>query len=247
LVLAQGLKKVRVQGSISWSIRTAQKFLTSLQKGIPFAIYEKEEKLNYRSNEWTMAIHWSLDRLESVLPPELFARLAEISCNPSIPIEAGGKYPIIHGETGQLLAGVPYAKGLRVPRSKMRALCAEGIEVEYGKEIIDVAFNESGNGVIATFRDGSIARGSLLLGADGPRSKIRQIIFNDDNGTRSSVSRFHIFHTNMTVSYGDADKARYLRQVFPTSYLALSDRSFHAFQSSEFSCCGSRQTSFSLR
>ena len=45
-------------------------------------------------------------------------------------MEAGGNYPIINGETGDLLAGVPYAKGLRVPRSKMRALCAEGIDVQ---------------------------------------------------------------------------------------------------------------------
>jgi hypothetical protein len=79
-----------------------------------------------------MAIHWSLDRLEDLLPSGIFANMAMASCNPSIPIEAGGNYPIINGETGSLLAGVPYAKGLRVPRSKMRALCAEGIEVEVG-------------------------------------------------------------------------------------------------------------------
>ena len=77
-----------------------------------------------------MAIHWSLDRLERLLPKELFAKLPLASCNPSIPIHTGGNYPIINGETGDLLAGVPYAKGLRVPRSKMRALCAEGIDVE---------------------------------------------------------------------------------------------------------------------
>jgi hypothetical protein len=100
------------------------------QRGVSFSIFEKEKQLNYRSNEWTMAIHWSLDRLETLLPPHLFAKLAEISCNPAIPIDAGGKYPIIHGETGNLLAGVPYAKGLRVPRSRMRALCAEGIDVQ---------------------------------------------------------------------------------------------------------------------
>ena len=77
-----------------------------------------------------MAIHWSLDRLESLLPRDLWEKLAQISCNPSVPMEAGGNYPIIHAETGDLLAGVPYAKGLRVPRSRMRALCAEGIEVQ---------------------------------------------------------------------------------------------------------------------
>lgn len=77
-----------------------------------------------------MAIHWSIDHLEKLLPPELFAKLSIASCNPGVSIDAGGNYPIIHGETGDLLAGVPYAKGLRVPRSKMRALCAEGIEVK---------------------------------------------------------------------------------------------------------------------
>ena len=87
-------------------------------------------KLNYRSNEWTMAIHWSLDRLEKILPASLWAKLAQTSCNPSVPMEAGGNYPIIKGETGDMLAGVPYAKGLRVPRSKMRALCVEGIDVQ---------------------------------------------------------------------------------------------------------------------
>ena len=91
-----------------------------------------------------MAIHWSLDHLEKILPPALFAKLSAISCNPAVPIDAGGKYPIIHGETGDLLAGVPYARGLRVPRSKMRAMCAEGIHVEVcdllsPSKLIDVA------------------------------------------------------------------------------------------------------------
>ena len=79
-----------------------------------------------------MAIHWSLDRLERILPPELWTKLAQTSCNPAVPMDAGGNYPIIKGETGDMLAGVPYAKGLRVPRSKMRALCAEGIDVQVG-------------------------------------------------------------------------------------------------------------------
>ena len=77
-----------------------------------------------------MAIHWSLDRLKGILPAEVYESMERASCNPDIPIEAGGDYPIIHGETGRMLAGVPYKKGLRVPRSKMRALCAEGIDVQ---------------------------------------------------------------------------------------------------------------------
>lgn len=98
--------------------------------GIKFSIFERDTNLNVRSNEWTMAIHWSLDRLETLLPPEVYRDMERASCNPAVPIEAGGDYPIIHGETGNMLAGVPYKKGLRVPRSKMRALCAGGIDVQ---------------------------------------------------------------------------------------------------------------------
>ncbi|EED21094.1 monooxygenase, putative [Talaromyces stipitatus ATCC 10500] len=207
LILAQALKK----------------------EGIRYSIFEREAALNYRSNEWTMAIHWSLDRLQRLLPEDRYENMTQVSCNPAIPIEAGGNYPIIHGESGDLLTGVPYAKGLRVPRSKMRALCAVGIDVQYGKNLVDVAFNESGKGVVAFFADGSIVSGSILVGTDGPRSKVRE--FAMGSAEKAAVSRFPIFHTNMSVTYNDAAKALYLRHKFPTSYLALSDRSFHAFQS----------------
>ncbi|KAI5463845.1 hypothetical protein BGZ63DRAFT_353582 [Mariannaea sp. PMI_226] len=207
LVVAQGLKKL----------------------GIRYSIFEKEVCLNYRSNEWTMAIHWSLDRLGGILPPEVFGKLPLISCNPAVPIESGGIYPIIQAETGSLLTGVPYEKGLRVSRSRMRALCAEGIEVQYEKNLVDVAFNESGDGVIAIFSDGTTIPGSILIGADGPRSRVRE--FAMGNAAEAAVSRFPIFHTNMTVCFGDAEKAKYIRKDFPTSYLALSNQSFHAFQS----------------
>lgn len=95
-----------------------------------------------------------------------------------------------------------------------------------------MAFNESGNGVLATFTDGTVVSGSLIMGADGPRSKARE--FAMSSAENAAVSKFPIFHTNMTVCYGDAEKARFVRQRFPTSYLALSQRSFHAFQSSEY-------------
>jgi hypothetical protein len=186
--------------------------------------------MNYRSNEWTMAIHWSLDHLEKLLPQELFARLATVSCNPAVSMDARGNYPIVHGESGDLLARVPYARGLRVPRSKMRALCADGIDVQYGMDLTDVAFNESGHGLVATFNDSKIVPASLILGSDGPRSTVRSFAMSSEEA--ASVSKFPIWHHNMTVCYNDAEKARYIREAFPTSYLALREKNYHAFQSS---------------
>ena len=100
-------------------------------------------------------------------------------------------------------------------------------------DLTDVAFNESGEGVIATFNDEKVVAGCLMLGADGPRSKVRE--FAMAGADKAAVSRFPIWHMNMTVCYNDAEKAKFIRNQFPTSYLALSQRSFHAFQSSKFS------------
>jgi hypothetical protein len=169
-----------------------------------------------------MAIHWALERLEALLPPAVCANMEKASCNPAVPINAGGNYPIIHGETGNILAGVPYKRGLRVPRSKMRALCGEGIEVQYGKHLRDIVFGPDGKGITA-IQDGTEVSGTMIVGADGTRSRA--------STEKATTTRFPIWHMNLTVCYGDAAKARYVRSEFPTSFLALSDRSFHAFQS----------------
>lgn len=178
-----------------------------------------------------MAIHWALPLLDEILPKTVRNMLPDIACNPVAGIHSG-LYPIIHGETGEMITGVPYTDGLRVPRSKMRQLCAEGLDVQYSKKLTDVAFNESGLGVVATFADGSVVAGTILIGADGPRSRVREMAMG--GAEKAAVTKFPIFHTNMTVCYNDAEKAQFVRQKFPTSYLALSQRSFHAFQSSVF-------------
>ncbi|KAK3369272.1 putative monooxygenase [Lasiosphaeria ovina] len=196
--------------------------------GIRYTIFEKEQSLNVRSNEWTMAIHWSLPLLKEIVPADVFAKMDAIACNPVLGIHSG-LYPIIKGETGELIMGVPYENGLRVPRSKMRAVAATGIEVQYGKLLTDVAFNESGDGVVATFSDGTLVPATMVIGADGPKSRVRE--FAMGSAEKAAVTRFSIFHTNMTVCYGDAEKALFVRKQYPTSYLALSEQSFHAFQS----------------
>jgi FAD-dependent urate hydroxylase len=59
--------------------------------------------------------------------------------------------------------------------SALRAVAAErGIPIEYDRRLTGYA--EHGGGVTATFGDGSTEEGDLLVGADGLRSRVREVL-----------------------------------------------------------------------
>jgi FAD-dependent urate hydroxylase len=88
--------------------------------------------------------------------------------------------------TGKLLGevgtGEPLAdgtEGVTVRRGELyRALCDEalrrGVRVEYGKRLVGAG--STATGARAEFADGSVVDGDLLVGADGIRSRVREVI-----------------------------------------------------------------------
>ena len=73
--------------------------------------------------------------------------------------------------------------GLHIHRADLHAILAEAFarlapDALYLNRRL-VGIDESGGGVRATFADGSVAEGDLLIGADGLRSAVRQILWGD--------------------------------------------------------------------
>lgn len=60
----------------------------------------------------------------------------------------------------------------------------EGIKIVYGKGLIEMKEEESGE-VVLRFDDGTEERASLVVGTDGPHSKTRKVIAPDTNPTYS--------------------------------------------------------------
>ncbi|UJW30771.1 FAD-dependent monooxygenase [Saccharothrix sp. AJ9571] len=96
--------------------------------------------------------------------------------------------------SGRKLGELPYGTALSdgtvsrtVKRADLyRALREEavrrGVRVEYGKRLVDA--ESTGDGVRARFADGTTAEAGLLIGADGLRSRTREIIAPDAPGAR---------------------------------------------------------------
>ncbi|KAF7186548.1 FAD-dependent monooxygenase phnB [Pseudocercospora fuligena] len=189
LLLAQGLKK----------------------NGISFTIYESEESLShYRPREWGMSIQWALPMLSALLPDKLHERLQTASVDPHYNFpESGNAMPVYNAETGELVKSIPLVKMLRVSRRKMRALCAEGIDVQYGKALKSLA-RPNKSSISVQFADGTSVSGSLVVGADGATSVVRSEAFA--GGPAGQASQVPYSGVNMHVCYHDAATARSLRE-----------------------------------
>ncbi|MDF5754360.1 FAD-dependent monooxygenase [Spongiactinospora sp. TRM90649] len=101
--------------------------------------------------------------------------------------------------SGRLIGDLPYGRVLRdgaasrtVKRAELyRALrehaARQGVRIEYGKRLTHARdTGDTGDGVVATFADGTTASGDLLIGADGLRSRTRELIDPAAPGVRYS-------------------------------------------------------------
>ncbi|KAL9087409.1 MAG: hypothetical protein Q9165_006706 [Trypethelium subeluteriae] len=166
-----------------------------------------------------MGIHWSLPQLESLLPSELWARLRQAQNDPFAEAEEGDGMRIYNGLTGEIMAALPIeGKIVRVSRRKFRALLAEGVDVQYGHSLSGVTYGN--DDVTAEFENGKEARGTLIVGCDGPRSKVRDLLLGEE---KAKVTPIELVHSNTTVSYGDAEKARFVRTAHPIFSMDVPD------------------------
>lgn len=197
LLIAQGLKK----------------------NGIACTVFESEPSAtHYRAREWGMSIQWGIPLLRDCLPDDLFDRLYTAANDPSFEPPDPGKLPTLNGKTGELMKDIPLLRMYRVSRRKFRFLCAEGIQVEYGKILKDITYDDTQSTVTAIFTDGSQATGSLLVGADGAQSAVRTHIFGPEKAKASSVPYSAL---NLAVCYNDAEKANFVRQLHPIMAMAI--------------------------
>ena len=156
--------------------------------------------------------------LEELLPPELFARLHQAQPDPTYR-RANETIELRNSGTGDLLKEILVPGMKRISRKKLRSLCGEGIDVQWGKTLVDVTIDDVEDVVTAHFADGSTYQGDVLIGADGPKSKVREMLLGIEKARSSPVG---INYNTAIVKYGDAEKSKYIRSFHPVALLGYN-------------------------
>ncbi|RDW56388.1 hypothetical protein BP5796_13210 [Coleophoma crateriformis] len=185
---------------------------------ISYSIFDTEDPtaLN-RTREWGMSIHWSRPMLDRLLPPSLLARLSEAQVDPWVNSIKAEDYtvPFYNGKTGEHIVEVPMRNNVRVSRRKMRSLLREGVDIQFGQQL--EAISHADGGVTVTFASGRAEKGSIVIGTDGPQSKVRQILL----GEKAATQQVGLILYNLNVCYGNAERALKVRSLHPVNTVAL--------------------------
>jgi 2-polyprenyl-6-methoxyphenol hydroxylase-like FAD-dependent oxidoreductase len=172
-----------------------------------------------------MGLHWGMPALESLIDPSAKEKLPGVHVDPNIPTKPLDKLAFLNGSTGEVMNApeIPYFHRLR--RSKLRALLTDGLDIRWNKRLINLVYEHDGKTVTAVFEDGEHISGKLVIGADGARSKVRQLLLGPE---ASPVTRLPYSATFVQAKY-TREQALFLRSFHPLFIAAPHPDGYFAF------------------
>ena len=126
-----------------------------------------------------MSLHWGGDFLTSVLPPNFHDLLHEVEAYQHYDWSQDKGFVQCNATTAEVFLVMPGKMPRRINRKKLRHFLSEGIDIQYGKRLESITVNESSESVTASFDDGVSVEGICLVGCDGSRSRVREILLRN--------------------------------------------------------------------
>lgn len=85
------------------------------------------------------------------------------------------------------------------------------ITIQYDHQLIDIKHGL--DGVTGVFANGIEVKGSLIVGADGPKSAVRDVLLGPDKAAARPLE--NVIHCNTSFCPGDAERAKFIRSAHP--------------------------------
>ncbi|KAB5525642.1 hypothetical protein GE09DRAFT_477118 [Coniochaeta sp. 2T2.1] len=193
------------------------------QNGYKVTVYERDAHFNQRDRDWTMSVRWSLPNLQRILSEDVLADIHLAYTDQSRSYDEDQRpIPFYNGITGQVLHRVPAPNLRRLSRARFRELCARGLDVQWGKKLVDMSIDEKNDGPVTLQFEGDEepVEADLVIGADGTNSKARRLLMGEEDGA-ARASEWCMY--NGVVCYGDAEKALSVREAHPLCTLAFTE------------------------
>ncbi|KAL4890554.1 hypothetical protein BDV59DRAFT_204267 [Aspergillus ambiguus] len=150
------------------------------QKNIPFEIYERDPNPDARGQGWAITLHWALEYIQQILPADTLTRIQDVQVDPDVARHDNGNFLFINLATGDPVFKIPPSVRWRVNREKTRKALLHGIEdhVHWDHRVVDLDLSVKDKTSLV-FADGSRVTGRMVVGIEGSRSMVRQLLRPD--------------------------------------------------------------------
>ncbi|KAF9894472.1 hypothetical protein FE257_007975 [Aspergillus nanangensis] len=162
------------------------------QKNIPFEIYERDPNPDARGQGWAITLHWALEYIQQILPEDTLTRIQAVQVDPAVAQHDNGNFLFINLATGEPKFKIPPSVRWRVNREKTRKALLHGIDahVHWGQRVVDVDTTTSPTTASLVFEDGTRKTGRMVVGVEGSRSLVRQVLRPDAYSNEPLPIRF---------------------------------------------------------
>jgi flavin-dependent dehydrogenase len=152
--------------------------------------------------------------VEDLVPDAIKAQIPSSYTNPFMKFEGGEEesIPAYNGVTGDVLFRMNHPGGRRVSRQELRRVLLGGVDVQWGKAVEDLGYEEEG--VRITFADGTTALADFVVGADGASSMVRRLLVGEEEG-KPDLSG--MTWATAIVKYGDEAKVDTMLKLHPVA------------------------------
>ncbi|EEB94008.1 hypothetical protein MPER_07259 [Moniliophthora perniciosa FA553] len=151
---------------------------------VPYTLFEQDLGTSSRSQsqDWDFGIYWSQSPLSACLPKHItYEKLKTAQVDPDLDPAKDDYLPVFDLSTGEEMHKIDMPFVLRLRRSEFIELLREGLaDIRYGKCLSAINTDSHARIVTATFTDGTTEHGTLLIGADGAQSAVRNFLFPSD-------------------------------------------------------------------